>query len=96
MDKLCPLIQKPCIEHGCKFYIHLLGSDPQNPGGTVDKFDCAIAFLPILLIENANVTRMGNASTDKVANEIRGLRDNPIQIMLPPLKDQLKRIENGS
>lgn len=95
MGKFCPIIQKDCIEHGCKFFIHLLGNDPQNPGATIDKFDCAIAFLPILLIENANVSRQGNASMDKVATEIHKIADIPIQIRLEA-PAQVPKLINGS
>jgi hypothetical protein len=53
----------------CKFWTHLLGKDPQREG-TVDKFGCAIEFIPILLVENAQMIRQGAASTDKVANQV--------------------------
>lgn len=65
----CPFIGKKCVESKCRFWTHLLGKNPQGEG-TVDKFGCAIEFLPILLVENAQMVRMGIASTDKVATQV--------------------------
>jgi hypothetical protein len=70
MKKQCPLIKAECLEHGCEFYIHLVGSNPQT-GLPTDEWKCAVAWLPILLVENANMTRQATASTDKVASEVR-------------------------
>lgn len=69
----CPFIGKKCVESKCKLWTHLLGKNPQGDG-VVDKFGCAIEFLPILLVENAQMMRQGAASTDKVANIVNGLR----------------------
>ena len=88
-SKLCPLIKKPCIEHDCEFYTHLIGLNPQT-GAQEDKWGCAIAYLPILLVENANVSRQGNASMDKVATEIHKIGDIPIRIELPALPQPLQ------
>jgi hypothetical protein len=70
MKKKCPLIGKACLEQGCEFYTHLLGLNPQT-GVQEDKWGCAVNFLPILLIETAGTVRKAQASTDKVATEVR-------------------------
>ena len=72
-DNTCPFLKASCIEAKCKFWTHLMGKNPQCDG-VVDKFGCAIEFLPILLVENAQMIRQGAASTDKVANIVNGLR----------------------
>lgn len=69
MGTYCPLIKKDCIEHKCKFYTHLLGNDPQT-GKPIDKFDCAISFLPVLLIEGAQQTRQAGAAIESFRNEM--------------------------
>lgn len=69
----CPFWRGPCKEHGCRFYIQIQGMDP-NTGQSVNKWDCAIAWLPMLLIENSQMQRQTGASTDKVANEIDKFR----------------------
>ena len=69
----CPFIGKKCVEAKCRFWTHLLGKNPQGEG-VVDKFGCAIEFLPILLVENAQMIRQAAASTDKVANQVQKSR----------------------
>lgn len=69
----CPLIKKKCIEAKCRFWTHLLGKNPHGDG-VIDKFGCAIEFLPILLVENAQMIRQTAASTDKVANQVQKSR----------------------
>lgn len=72
MDKLCPLLNKPCIEHQCKFYVQLLGRDPQT-NAPIHKWDCSIAFLPILLIEGAQQTRQAGAAIESFRNDLVSL-----------------------
>lgn len=69
MEKTCPLLNDICIEHKCRFWIHVQGMNPQS-GATVDHWDCAIAWLPILLIENANEQRKTSASVHSFRNEM--------------------------
>lgn len=88
MPKLCPLIQKECLTHGCEFYIHLIGMNPQT-GKEMDDFNCAVKFLPILMIEGANQTRMASASVDKVANEVRRQSETIFGLASPEAKARL-------
>lgn len=68
-EPTCPLLRGPCIEKKCKFWTHLYGKNPQSDS-LIDKFGCAIEFLPILLVENAQMIRQAAASTDKVATQV--------------------------
>ena len=69
MKKICPLVKEECLEHGCHFYIHLTGNHPQT-GQPVDEFDCAIAWMPILLVENARTMRGAQAAVESMRNEV--------------------------
>jgi hypothetical protein len=88
--KKCPLIGKKCMEHGCNFWTHLIGQNPQT-GAQTDEWNCAISFLPMLLIENANQTRKVTASVDKVANETAGMK-GAVQV----LNLSFRKAENAS
>ena len=74
---ICPFLsafrKQDCVEAKCRFWTHLLGKNPQGDG-VIDKFGCAIEFLPILLVENAQMIRQTAASTDKVANQVQKSR----------------------
>jgi hypothetical protein len=65
---LCPLLKKKCIEHRCRWYIQLLGADPQT-GEQLNKWGCAVEFLPMLLIENAKEVRQTAAAVESARNE---------------------------
>lgn len=70
MEKTCPMLNKPCIEHGCRWYTQLLGKHPQT-GEQLNKFGCAVEFLPVLLIETAKETRQAAAAVESARNEAR-------------------------
>ena len=65
---ICPLMKKPCIEHDCAWYAHMEGMNPQN-GATMDHWDCAVKWLPILITEQARQTRGVQASVESMRNE---------------------------
>lgn len=68
---------EPCVEDGairngelvkCRFWIHVQGKNPQT-GETVSNGDCAIAWMPVLLIENSKVNRETGAALESMRNE---------------------------
>ncbi len=63
----CPLLNKECIQFKCVFWIQLRGTSPQT-GQEIDEYNCAIAWLPMLLIENAKEVRQGAAATESFRN----------------------------
>ncbi len=65
----CPLLDKECIQFKCAFWTQLRGTNPQT-GQEVDEWGCAIAFLPVLLIETAKEARQGAAATESFRNEV--------------------------
>ena len=69
MKKLCPLTGDECMEHGCEWYTHIIGNNPQS-GEKVDNFGCAITFIPMLLIENSQQQRQTGAAVESFRNEM--------------------------
>lgn len=67
--KFCPLIKKDCVGLTCSWYTQVRGKDPQSHRD-VDEYACAIAWLPVLLINTAQETRQGAAATESLRNEI--------------------------
>ncbi len=53
----------------CPWYQNVQGQHPQT-GERIDHWACAIALLPMLLIENAQESRQGAAATESLRNEI--------------------------
>lgn len=65
----CPLVRGKCKEHKCKFFIEVLGTNP-NTGSEISNWDCAVAWLPILMIENSQQQRQTGAAVESFRNEM--------------------------
>ena len=54
----CPLHKQPMgkVCHKCPLWIHVRGQD-KNTGAEVDRWNCSVAELPLLLIEVASTVR---------------------------------------
>ena len=72
---LCGEPEKVIEENGkqilcrCPLYIKLIGKNPQT-GEPVDEWNCAIAWVPILLIENSQHSRHVGAAVESMRNEM--------------------------
>ena len=75
MSDFCPLIQKKCKEHGCKFFIQVIGKNPQT-GQDVNEWNCAISWLPVLLIDGSQQTRQTGAAIESFRNEMVNAQSN--------------------
>jgi hypothetical protein len=75
---ICPMMGgNECVEDGaiikgelvkCRFWINVMGMNPQT-GETINNHDCAIAWIPMLLIENSKVNRETGAAVESMRNE---------------------------
>ncbi|WAK01871.1 hypothetical protein [Methylobacter sp. YRD-M1] len=71
--KVCPLGSK-CREikdnkiYECAWFVKLAGTNPQT-GEEIDEWGCAMAWTPILLVENANTNRGQTAAIESFRNE---------------------------
>ena len=64
----CPVMKGRCIEARCMWWIQLRGIN-KNTGTEIDEYGCAVAWLPMLLIENANEMRQTGAAVESLRNE---------------------------
>ncbi len=65
----CPLIQGDCKKLECVWFTRVAGTDP-NTGKQVDEYSCAVAWMPTLLIENAQQSRQAGAAVESFRNEV--------------------------
>lgn len=79
--KFCPLIQKDCIGLECSWLTQIRGTNP-NTGEPVDEWGCAIAWMPILMIENSQQQRQTGAAVESFRNEMVKSNDVSQQILL--------------
>ena len=54
--KFCPLIKEDCVGLKCSWFTLVRGQHPQT-GQDVDEWNCAMTWLPVLLIENSQQQR---------------------------------------
>lgn len=84
---VCPLHRKDVAKvcHTCPLWVQVRGRNP-NTGAEIDDWRCALAWLPMLLIENAAQSRSAGAAVENMRNEIvtRMDRPLPIQTLLEP------------
>jgi hypothetical protein len=84
----CPLDDfKPCRQLECAWFMQVRGKNPQT-GQEVDEYGCAIAWLPMLTIENSQQQRQTGAAVESFRNEMVKANEralaltNPIQGIL--------------
>lgn len=65
----CPLIKKDCVGLTCAWFTRVQGFDT-NTGNQVDNYECAISWLPMLLIENSGQQRQTGAAVESFRNEM--------------------------
>lgn len=76
----CPLLQKECIGLQCAWITQVRGTNP-NTGEEVDEWECAVKWIPMLLIENSQQQRQTGAAVESFRNEIVENSVNPLTIM---------------
>jgi hypothetical protein len=66
----CPLNDfNPCKQFDCAWFMQVRGMNP-NTGKEVDEWACAVAWMPILLIENSQQQRQTGAAVESFRNEM--------------------------
>lgn len=69
--QICPLhkADTSTVCHKCPWWTRILGKNPQNEE-IIDNWHCAIALIPILLVENAQQSRATGAAVEGLRNGI--------------------------
>jgi hypothetical protein len=80
-ENICPLLKKECIGSQCAWHTKIRGTD-NNTGQEVDHETCAIASLPMLLIENSNQQRGTGAAVESFRNEMVKANETTTAVLL--------------
>jgi hypothetical protein len=75
VNDFCPLIQASCKQLGCSWFQHVQGMHPQT-GEQIDEWRCAMAWLPMLLVENSRQTSQAGAAIESFRNEVVRRQDD--------------------
>lgn len=77
----CPLDGfKPCRQLDCGWFTQVRGTNP-NTGENVDSWGCAVTWLPMLLIENAQQSRQTGAAVESFRNEMVNSNEKTAQLL---------------
>lgn len=89
----CPLIKKDCVGLTCAWFTRVQGYDT-NTGNQVDEYQCAIAWMPTLLIENSGQQRQTGAAVESFRNEMVKSNETSKKILLQSLEFKVQQNES--
>ena len=84
----CPLLKKECIGLKCAWFIRVQGFD-KNTGKEVDEYNCSIALMPLLQIENSGTQRETGAAVESFRNEMVKANENSQKVLLASAEKNL-------
>jgi hypothetical protein len=85
----CPLHNfEPCKQLDCAWFLKIRGSNP-NTGEDVDDWGCAIAWMPVLMIENSQQQRQTGAAVESFRNEMVKSNEVSQQILISTAQRKL-------
>lgn len=90
----CPLIKKDCVGLQCAWFTRVQGVD-MNTGNQVDEYQCAIAWMPMLLIENSGQQRQTGAAVESFRNEMVKANEVSQQVLLASVLQKSDEIIEG-
>jgi hypothetical protein len=76
----------------CAWFVHMRGTDP-NSGKEVDEHSCSMAWMPMLLVENALHTRHTGAAVESFRNEMVKANQTSQDLLLSAAKMSSNMIE---
>ncbi len=83
----CPLDKfKPCRQFDCAWFMKISGKNP-NTGKDTEEWGCAMAWLPVLLVENAQQSRSTGAAVESFRNEMVEANQRSQQILLKEMSN---------
>lgn len=92
---ICPLhkvdMSKVC--HRCPLWVAVRGKHPQSEE-IIDSWNCALAFIPVLLIENSQQQRSTSAAVESFRNEMVVANADTLAAMTGTLRIE-RRLNNG-
>lgn len=66
--------------HRCAWYTKLIGKDPQSLK-EIDEWACAMAWIPIMMVENTQRVRGMTAATESFRNNMHGATGAMLQLV---------------
>jgi hypothetical protein len=87
IGNFCPLIKEDCIKTKCSWFTQIRGNNP-NTGAEIDEWGCAIAWMPIMMIENSQQQRQTGAAVESFRNEMVKANEATTKVLLASVNRQ--------
>lgn len=65
----CPLVRGKCKQMKCAWFTNVRGVNPQT-GQEVDEWNCAMTWMPLLMIDNTLRTNQTGSAIESFRNEM--------------------------
>lgn len=83
----CPLDKfKPCKQLECAWFVQIRGTNP-NTGEEIDDYGCAMAWMPVLMIENSQQQRQTGAAVESFRNEMVKANEVSQQVLMATVQN---------
>jgi hypothetical protein len=77
----CPLDGfSPCRRLDCAWFIKVCGHNP-NTGESTEDWGCAVAWMPLLMIENSQQQRSTGAAVESFRNEMVKTNEQSLKVL---------------
>jgi len=89
---LCPIFKKECIGLDCAWFVKVEGYD-MNTGKRVDEWNCTVALIPMLLIENSGQQRSTGAAVESFRNEMVKANEASHRVLLAAATNDVNELK---
>ena len=77
----CPLNNfEPCKQLDCAWFLKIHGKNPQSME-EIEEWGCAVAWMPIMLVENSQMQRQTGAAVESFRNEMIKANENSLELL---------------
>lgn len=91
----CPLNNfEPCKELDCAWFMKVAGKHPQKDE-EIEDWGCAVAWMPIFLMENARVSFQTGAAVESFRNEMVKSNETSQQVLLATMQQSNTKLIEG-
>ena len=86
------MLKKECIGLDCAWFVKVEGYD-MNTGKRVDEWNCTVAIIPMLLIENSGQQRSTGAAVESFRNEMVKANEASHRVLLAAATNDINQLK---
>lgn len=91
----CPIVNDECLQMKCAWFTKVEGYNI-NTGKQVEEWNCAMTFIPMLLIENSGMSRQTGAAVESFRNEMVKSNEETLKVFMAAANISRPRLAGGN